>query len=61
MADLRPYPHTGDESGVEPEGKSATRTRRWGKMILKVFLAVLVLAPILIHLILMGGPSRHSP
>jgi hypothetical protein len=61
MADLPPYPGSGDDSGLKPDGGATGRPVRWLKMLGKVLLALLVLAPIVIHLILIGGPGRHLP
>jgi hypothetical protein len=59
MAELPPYPPSEEDSRAERQHESAGKRRM--KTIGMIFLALLVLAPIIIHLILIGGPGRHLP
>jgi hypothetical protein len=66
MADRPPYPDTGDDTGLAPDGGSTTSypgTPRWVKI---VGIIVLVLVLVLGIVLLTGiggahGPVRHMP
>ena len=61
MADLSPYPDTGDETGAEPDRGSPPGTPLW----VRVF-GIIALVVILLFVILLStrgphrGPSRHT-
>lgn len=59
MADPPPYPDTGDDTGMGPDGGSTTGTPRWVKVFGIIALVLVVLVGIL--LVTGGGPGGHGP
>ena len=57
MADLPPYPDTGNDTGVGPDRGSAPGTPRW----VKVFGIVLVVLVLLVVVVLLVGGGSHGP
>jgi len=59
MADLPPYPDTGDASGVGPGHGPTTSTPRWVSVLGIIIAIGLVLLFIVLHLIRDVGPGVH--
>jgi len=59
MADLPPYPDTGDDTGMGPDGGSTAGTPLWVKAFGIVALVVVLLVGIM--LLAGGGPGGHGP
>jgi len=59
MADPPRYPDTGDDTGVGPDGGSATSTPRWVSVLGIIIAIVLVLLFVVLHLTGTLGPGAH--
>ena len=63
MADLPPYPDTGDEGGAGPDRSSTSGTPRWVKVLGIIALVLVLLGGIIVFTGVGGehGPGRSTP
>ncbi len=59
MADLPPYPDTGNDTGVESGRGATTGTPRWVSVVGLILAIGLVLLVVILHLTGSIGPGAH--